>query len=162
MKALIARLKKLSGTEKYVILVQTVSLLPLLYFIIGSGEAVIYTSKGVLSFLFDLGMACLSRAETVCLSLLYRYTGSELSVFFAILITALVFGLVMKRLMSGSERAGRITETAAFIFVILDIVVRTLPLDMNAKEGTLFMILGLLFRALCLFLTGIGFIKKES
>ena len=47
MKELIARLKKLSGTEKYVLLIQTASLLPLLYFIIGSGEAVTYTSEGI-------------------------------------------------------------------------------------------------------------------
>ena len=63
MKELIARLKKLSGTEKYVLLIQAASLLPLLYFIIGSGEAVTYTSEGIPSYLFKLGMAFLSRAE---------------------------------------------------------------------------------------------------
>ncbi len=162
MKELIARLKKLSGTEKYVLLVQAASLLPLLYFIIGSGEAVTYTSEGILSFLFGLGMAFLSRAEVTCLSLLYRSTGNELLVYFAILAAALVFGLVMKRLLGGEERTRRITEATVFIFVVIDIVIRTLPIGINAGEGPQFMIPGLLFRALCLFLTGIRFIKKEN
>ena len=161
MRELLYRLKKLSGTEIYVLLVQIASLLPVLYILVGVGSNTLYTQKSIFSVLFELGIAFLSKAEVFCLSLFYRVSGNELYVYFVILILALVFGLVIKRLMHGSEKTAKATSIVLAVWIICDIVVRLLPLRVNTVQEPLFRILGLVFRIICLLLVGSDILKRR-
>ena len=161
MREWLLRMKKLSGTEKYVILIQIASLFPLLYVLIGAGSNVYHMQKSFFSVIFELGMAFLSRAEVFCLSLFYRVSLNELYVYFVILILALVFGLVMKRLLRGSEKTGKAIRLVLIIWIICDIIVRLLPLRVNTIQEPVFRILGLVFRIICLLLVGLDVLKKR-
>ena len=143
-------IKKTSPLVIYASLVQIASLLPMIYLLVGAGASVIYTHRNLFSVLFELGAACLSRAEVYLASLFYRSSGNELFLLFGLLIIALIFGLVIKKLSTGSEKARKITGVVFAVWCVIDIVIRFLPLRVNTAQTMPFRIVGIVFRLVCL------------
>ncbi len=138
-----------SGTKIYVVIFQLMSLIPLVHILYASGSSTGLIAPGVTSALFDTGISALPRCETLLLSLFYRLTGSEIFVYFALAIVAFVFGVVMKILLSSKKTSG-VTKYVAAALIFCDIVVRTLPFRFNFVFGTVYYVIGLVIRIVCL------------
>ncbi len=124
--------KHRTGADLCVRILQIASLLPALYMLVVPGYPGIVTHRSVLSVLFDLGFSALPRLETLALSLLYRRTGSEIMMFFVLLIAALAFGLLSRRLL---ERFPRATRLVFAVLICVDFILRLLPLRVNTAFG---------------------------
>ena len=141
--------KHLTGGGLYVRVMQVAALLPMLYVLIAPSYPPILTQRSLLSVLFDLGFSALPRWETLGLSALYRVTGSEIAMYFALLIPALVFGLAAKRLPEKHARTARIVCAA---LVASDLLLRLLPLKCNTAFGFSCAAAGFAVRLGCLIL----------
>lgn len=139
--------RQLTGADLYVRIFQVASLLPALYILILPGYPGIVTHRSVLSALFDLGFSALPRTETLLLSLLYRRTGSEILMFFALLLAALMFGILSKRLLARTPRA---TRLVCALLICADFALRLLPLRVNTAFGQPYSAIGFAVRVLCL------------
>jgi hypothetical protein len=139
--------KHLTGTDLYVRVMQIAALLPAVYLITIPGYPAITTQHSVLSVLFDLGFSVLPRIETLALSLLYRATASEIAMYFAMLIAALVLGLAAKKLLDRAPRTVRLVFAA---LIAVDLILRLLPLRFNAAFGLPCAIAGFGIRLGCL------------
>ncbi|MBQ9563102.1 MAG: hypothetical protein IJU99_06595 [Lachnospiraceae bacterium] len=150
------RMKKLSGTEIYVLIYQVASLLPLTYIFTATGSLAVFTKEGVLSRMFDLGVCCQPRVLMLLLSWVYRATRSEMAVYFYFPVAALVWGLLAKYLLyEGGSREGRLAKPAKTVILVLiaaDLLLRLLPLRVNRIYGTGYQIAGFAVRLLCLVL----------
>ena len=157
-------LKSHSGAELYVKLFQISSVLPLPYIFIASGSLSVVTKKGPLSFLFDLGVSMLPRWEALGLSALYRKTGSELALFFLILIIALAFGLFSKRIFRGSEKKALRSRIAFLTLIGADLVLRLIPFGFVPAFGAGTTVLAFAFRIACFLsvLLDIVFERKKA
>ena len=138
-----------SGTKIYVIIFQLMSLIPLVHILYASGSSTGVTAPGVTSALFDIGISALPRCETLLLSLFYRLTSSEIFVYFALAIIAFVFGVVMKKLLA-SKKASKVTKYVVAALIVCDLAVRALPFRFNFVFGTLYYVIGLIIRLICL------------
>ncbi len=134
-----------TGAETAVLIWQIAALLPAPYMLFASGYRGLFMSRGPLAWLCDAGFSILPRAETLLLSLAYRRTESELVVFFAALIAALVWGVVSRRLLRG-ERTAVPVRWVLLALIGADIVLRLLPLPFNGAFGTAMAVLGLVVR----------------
>lgn len=142
--------KTVTGAHVAVASYQVASLLPLLYILGLLGYPAIITSKNALSVLFDLGIMSVPRAEALGLSLLYGATSNEVLVYFALLVPALVIGLVFgKLLIKGSPVCVTLRKTLA-VFIACDLVLRVLPFGFNLAFGWPASIIGWLVQAACL------------
>ena len=104
------------------------------------------TKNSVLGFLFDGGMAALHRWLTLGLSYLYRLTGHELIVYFILPVLALTFGIVMKRLLRGSEKTAKTVRLALCAAIIVDLILRIFTPQFRALFGWPAAIAGLVIR----------------
>lgn len=139
-----------TGAHLYVYAFQVAALLPLPYIFAIVGYPAVITSKNVLSYLFDVGMMAVPRVEALALSYLYSATSSEVAVFFALLIPALVLGLVLGRLLrDGDEKALRLRK-ALVVLIACDLVLRLLPFGFNLAFGLPAAAIGWICRAACL------------
>ena len=120
--------KQLTGADLYVRAMQIAAILPVPFVFVSPGYPALLTQNSVFSAMFDLGLSILPRAETFGLSLLYRGAVSELAAYFAMLIWALAFGLIMKPLLQNFPRAVRLVCIG---LIAADLVVRLLPLHCN-------------------------------
>lgn len=142
--------KALTGAGLYVAVFQVSSLLPLPYLFAVLGYPAVITSRNVLSFLFDVGMVSLPRVEALALSYAYTAFSSELTVYFALLVVALVLGLVLGRLLRGDCETGIRLRRALVVLIACDLVIRLLPFGFNLAFGLPTAIIGWLCRAACL------------
>ena len=140
----------LTGTAAYVLIVQTCSLLPGLYILLAAGYMGIAAGENLFSVLFDLGLAALPRWEAAALSALYRLSGSEVAVFFALTGAALAFGLLAGRLLQGSPRAALGSRRVFAGLIAADLVLRLLPLGVNRAFPVWAAAVGFVIRAGCL------------
>ena len=108
----------LTGADIAVRVMQICAVAASIFTFITPGYLSLFTKRGVLSTLFELGISSMSRAFTVGLSYVYRLTGSEPAMHFALLGGALVFGLVMNALLRGKPKAG-IAARVVFALLIL-------------------------------------------
>ena len=141
----------LSGGELALRLFQVLSLLPLPYILIAPGYPALVTRKGLLHWLFGLGISALPRGETLALSLLYRQTGSEVWVHLALLALALVFGLAGGRLLRGNASA-RPLRIVLCVLLGADLLFRALPTGLSPAFGPFVWVPALLLRAASLLL----------
>ncbi|MBQ7247847.1 MAG: hypothetical protein IJS22_07145 [Lachnospiraceae bacterium] len=118
--------KSISGGRAYIAAMQIAAMLPLVYVLIAAGSYSIFTRENAASVLFDLGMTSLPVWSVMLLSLIYHLSLSELAVYFALSIGALIFGPVMKRLLSG--RRARIVRYVLMALIAADLAARFLPL----------------------------------
>ena len=154
--------RDLSYTGIAVLVYQIVSLFPLLYILTASGSFSLILSKGILSFFFDAGICALPRIEAVFLSWLYRKTMNEVVVYFALLILALIAGLVFHSVMKG-ERKNAVRYVLA-VFCVIDVIVKVLLLSFNQAFALPYRIIGIVFALACLGLICYDIMKnrKES
>ena len=138
--------KKLSGAGVYTYVFQTVSLLPLPYMLIASGYMGLFAKRGVLPFLFDAGMAALPRWLTLCLSYLYGRTAHELIVYFALPVLALILGIVMKKLLQGSEKTAKTVRIVLCAAIVIDLILRIFTPQFHVVFGWPAAIVGLAVR----------------
>jgi len=145
--------KCLTGAELYVRIFQITSLLPILYIFGVSGYPAIITGSNILSFLFDVGMMGIPRAESLALSFAFRLFSSELVVYFALLVIALLFGAVAGKLLKNASY--RTAKTSRFVFaalIAIDIIFRLIPVRLNLALGIPAAAVGLALRLACLVL----------
>ena len=140
------KLTKISGTGIAVIMFQALSLLMSFYILIIPGYYYLITNRNVLTFLFDLSGACLPRFEYLILSVIYRKTLNEIIVFFCITGSALIFGLVMGRLLQGKNAVPKIIRIIYLVLILSDVILRVLPLEVNRAFRTEYQIAGVIFR----------------
>ena len=144
--------KKLTGADLYVKIFQITSLLPLIYIFTASGYLGIFREKSILSMLFDIGIMGLPRAETLTLSTVYRQTGSELLVYFAILAVALILGLLSHKLFKEDLKRGIACRKVFVVLIAIDLVIRMIPLRFNLVMGWPALIVGFILRLGCVLL----------
>ena len=124
---------KLTGADLAVRIVQIAAGLPMLYLIILSGMPALLTQKTPVTVLFSLGVCAVPRAVALGLSALYRQTGGEVLFSMLLAAAALVFGVVMNRLLH-SER-GRTTRVVLAVLIAIDLILRLLPLGFTKAFG---------------------------
>ena len=154
--------KNLTGAGLYVIIFQAMSLLPLLYIFTATGYMGLLFKSSFLSVLCDFGFSAIPRAEALLLSYLYRITSSEVIIYFILILWALALGIAFKKLSIKSEKAGIIVRKAAMALIIIDLVVRCVPLDFNRSFGTAGFLFGLIIRAGCFVLILLDLKKKNK
>lgn len=142
--------KTTTGASLAVAIFQVASLMPLLYILGVLGYPAIITTKNALSFLFDVGIMALPRAEALGLSLLYSATSNEVLVYFCLLIPALVVGLMFGKLLIKGSSACITLRKALVVFIACDLVLRVLPFGFNLAFGWPAAIIGWLVQAACL------------
>ena len=140
-----------TGSEIAVLVQQIAALLIAPFMLFSSGYTGLFTSRGLLSLLFDAGFSILPRAEALALSLTYRRTESELIVFFSVLAFALALGLISGRLLRG-EKSGVVTRVVLAVLLSADLLLRLLPLPFNGAFGIVPAVLGFAVRLVCLVL----------
>ena len=138
--------KQLSGAGIYTYVFQAVSLLPLPYMLIASGYMGLVAKRGVLPFLFDAGFAALPRWLTLALSSLYGKTAHELIVYFTLPVLALIFGIVMKKLLQGSEKTAKTVRLALGAAIVADLVLRIFTPQFHVVFGWPAALIGLAIR----------------
>ena len=142
--------KTFTGAHLAVAIYQVASLLALPYILAVIGYPAIITNDNALSFLFDVGVMAVPRIEALCLSLLYGATSNEVAVYFAMLIPALVVGLVFGKLLPENSSVCVTLRKALVVFIACDLVLRVLPFGFNLAFGLLPAAVGWLVQAACL------------
>lgn len=124
---------KLTGADLAVRITQIMAALPMLYLVILSGMLSLLTRETPVTYLFSLGVCAIPRAVALGLSVLYRHTGGEVLFSMLLVAAALVYGVVMNRLLH-SER-GRVTRVVLAALIALDLIVRLIPLGFTQAFG---------------------------
>ena len=140
----------LSGGELAVRVTQVSSLACVLFLLGASVDRPVMLHRGPLALLFDLGASLLPRWFQLLLSFLYRKSGSEVLLAFAILIPALVFGLAAGRLLRGGKACAVTARRAYGLLILADLLFRLLPFRFNLAFGWPFALAGFLLRLGCL------------
>ena len=161
-KSIKERLKKLSGAGVAASVFQVTALLYGLYILAIPGYYRVITFRNILSFLADLSLAALPRAVGAAASFLYRISENEVIVFFALMILALAWGMIVKRLERPERGKKRGFLIGYAVLVFADLVVRILPLSVNQYPGTGFQIAGAVIRLICLVLILWELRKKQK
>lgn len=125
--------EKRTGADLAVRVVQIASALPMLYLVILSGWLSLLTQETPLTYLFSLGVCAIPRAVAIGLSVLYRHTGGEVLFSMLLVAAALVYGVVMNRLLH-SDR-GRMVRIVLAALIAADLIVRLLPLGFTQAFG---------------------------
>ncbi|MBQ3328506.1 MAG: hypothetical protein IJG88_00965 [Eggerthellaceae bacterium] len=124
-----------TGMQLAVAVFQVASLLPLAFLFGIVGYPAIVTMDNPLALLFKLGMAAIPRIEALGLSHLYHLTGNEVAIHFALLISALVAGVLVPRIARSSDAAAVGTRRALAAFCAFDIAMSLLPRPCTAAFG---------------------------
>ena len=154
--------KALSGAELYVRIFQLSSLLPLVYIFIAAGSLSVVTKKGVLSFLFDLGVSLLPRWESMGLSLLYHKTGRELAVYFVTLGVALAFGLAAKKIFCGGAKKAFVSRIVFLVIIGADLILRLVPFGFIGSFGVVVTVIAFAVRVVCFVLILLDIIAEKK
>ncbi len=140
----------LSGAELSVRAAQVCSMVCAVFLLAVSAYRGFMLHRGFLVLLFDLGASALPRWWLLLLSFLYRKSGSEVALAFALLIPALAFGLAAGRLLRSKNPTAAAVRKVYALVILLDLVLRLMPLRFNLAFGWPFAILGFLLRLGCL------------
>ena len=158
----IGKRKVYTGADLYVRIFQLVSILPLIYIFTATGYTALFRRSGaaakIISWLFDIGLSSLPRAEAWLLSWVYRLTSSEVIVYFALLITALALGMCTGALFGTtynddydkSDRRARKNRIVFSALIAADLVMRLIPVHYNLVFGIAPAVIGFILRAACL------------
>ena len=139
----------LSGGELAVRFTQAASLACAAFLLLVSAYRGAMLHRGLGAILFALGASALPRWWLLLLSLLYRLSGSEVLLAFALLIPALAFGLAAGRLLRGGRSAAAARKVYGAL-LLAELIFRLLPFRFNLAFGLPFAILGFLLRLGCL------------
>ena len=141
---------KLTGADLAVRITQIAAALPMLYLVILSGMLSLLTHETPVTYLVSLGVCAVPRAVALGLSVLYRHTGGEVLFSMLLVAAALVYGVVMNRLLH-SER-GRTVRIVLAALIALDLIVRLIPLGFTQAFGLPCEIIAFVLRAVSLVL----------
>ncbi len=141
---------KLTGADSAILIFQVVSLLPLLYILVITGDNSVLLRKGIMHTVFNLGINGLPRLEVLGVACIYRLLHNEIIVFYAILLTAFIVGLVMKRKLPGKGPTARRTRWFLIIWVACDLVLRLVPIRLNTAYALPYRIFGFVVQAVIL------------
>ncbi len=139
----------LSGAELAVRFGQVCSMVCAVYLLAVSTYRPAVLHRGPLSALFSLGASALPRWWQLLLSWIYRLSGSEVLLAFAILVPALAFGLAAGRFLRDKGTAVAARRVCGAL-ILADLVFRLLPFRFNLAFGLPFAIAGFLLRLGCL------------
>ena len=155
-------LKKVkTGAELHIMLFQLAALFSALYLYIISGYPYLMTQKGVLLYLFDLGITALPRWEALLLSLLYRSTFSEIAVCLSALGFALIVGIAAANVLKDNPRAALTSRIVLAGLIVGDLVFRLLPLPCNQALDPGWNAAGFVIRLICLALVALDLIAHR-
>ena len=141
--------KALSGAELAVRFGQVCSMVCAVCLLAVSTYRPAMLHRGPLAVLFGLGASALPRWWLLLLSRIYRLSGSEVLLTFAILVPALAFGLAAGRLL-GEKKTAAAARRAYGVLILADLVFRLLPFRFNLAFGFVFAAAGFLLRLGCL------------
>lgn len=142
--------KVINGATLYLRIFQITSLLPLFYiFLINIYPAVI-TGQNLWSILFELGLVSIPRYEALLLSFIYKFSLNEVIVYFVLLVLAFAYGLILKKLLGGSEKRAILIRKILIVVIFLDLVLRLLPFPFNYAFAWYFVVIGCIVRCACL------------
>ena len=141
--------KALSGAELALRFGQVCSMLSALYFLVVSTYRPAMLHFGPLSAVFCLSASALPRWWQLILAFLYRLSGSEVLLAFAILVPALALGLAAGHFLREKRTAVGARKVYAAL-ILADLVLRLLPFSFNLAFGLPFAIAGFLLRLGCL------------
>ena len=153
--------KVTSGAGLYLKIFQIISLLPLPYIFLVTLYPAVIAGSNIFSILFDLGLAALPRAQALLMSLLYRLTLNEIIVYFIPLVTAFVWGLVMKKILNGPEKGAVLIRKILIIVLLCDLVLRLLPFPFNYSFAWYDVVFGCVVRAACLLFLILDLKRKD-
>ncbi|MBR2672378.1 MAG: hypothetical protein IKE27_09255 [Oscillospiraceae bacterium] len=145
--------KHLTGADLYVRIMQIAAVLPAVYILIASGYLYVFAVDGPLSFMFDMGISILPRWAVLILSAVYRKTLSEVLVCFMLTVSALVLGLIMKRLLEEHEGQSKFQRNIRYVLIGLiaaDLILRLIPFGFSDQFGTVISVAGAIIRIACL------------
>ena len=142
--------KVISGAGLYLKIFQIISLLPLPYIFLTTLYPAVITGRNIWSVLFDLGLVAIPRAEALLMSFLYKLTLNEIIVYFIPLVIAFVWGLILKKILGGSEKGAILIRKILIIVLFFDLVLRLLPFSFNYSFAWYYVIFGCVVRAACL------------
>ena len=145
--------KTLTGATFSLRVLEFSALFPPLYVLGAAGYPALLTSDGVLGFLFRLGAALLPRLWLLGLGWLYKLTGSETLMCFAILLPTLFIALTADTQMRRPLPTARRARLAFAAYLALELLLRLFPLGINRVFGTAAAITAFTVLALCLVLT---------
>lgn len=144
--------RQLTGADLYVRIFQICALLPLPYMFFAMVHPAIYSTRNLLSVLFDIGICSLPRAEALAMSCLYRATLSEEAVYFVILAIAIVLGVAADRVLRGNPELSIRMHKLFAVLICLDLAIRIVPVRANFIFGIPAAAAGIVIRAFCLYL----------
>ncbi len=152
MKFGINPIRKLTGAELSVRIMQIAAILPAIHVFMIAGYPSLITRRSFFSFLFDVGICTLPRLEVLGLAAFYKLTSSEIAFNFAVLVFALAFGLAAKPLLRGNEKRAVVSRCVFAVLILADLIVRFIPLQINTVFGVAPAIIGFVIRLACLVL----------
>lgn len=144
--------RQLTGADLYVRIFQICTLLPLPYIYISMIHPAIYSTRNLLSVLFDIGMSSLPRVEAYGLSFFYRMSLSEEAVYLIMLVIAITLGFAADRVLRGNPDLSIHMHKAFEVLICLDLAIRIVPVRANYAFGIPAAIVGFVIRAFCLYL----------
>ena len=150
MKFGINPIRKLTGAELSVRILQIAAILPAVYMFMVSGYHSLVTRQNFFAILFNIGICTLPKLETLGLAALYRWSLSEMALCFTVLGLALVFGLAAKPLLRGDHKRAVISRIVFAVLVFADLIIRLLPLKVNTVFGIVPEVIGFMIRLGCL------------
>ena len=153
--------KKLSCSDIYLVILRVLAMLASLYLIIAPGKMSVLTSRGVLSYLFDLGMESMPKALEYGLAQLYVFSRSEIAVCLVMLAFVLAFALAAGSLLHGRRPTAKWTRIVLALLVFADLIVRLLPLHINKAFGPAASIPAFVIRLVCLALILVDLIYES-
>ncbi len=139
--------RKLNGSDLYVKTFQIISMIPVIYVAVASGDLKLFSEGGPLAWLFELGMAGLPRLEVLGLSYILRVTSSEVVITFVMLGIGLILGLLSNKIFREDEKRGVAARKVFMALILIDLIVRLLPLKFNLVFGLPMMAIGFILRA---------------
>ena len=122
-----------TGADLAVAITQIAAALPMLCLVVYSGWLALIPEKTALSYLFSLGVCAIPRAAALGLSALYRHTGGEVLFSMVLAAAALIYGVLMNRLLHSGH--GRRVRIVLAVLIAADLVLRLLPLGFTAAFG---------------------------
>lgn len=144
--------RQLTGADLYVRIFQISALLPLPYIYLAAVHPSILGTRNLFSWMFDIGICSLPRVEAFALSYLYRATLKEVTVYFVILVPAVVLGFAAVNVIRGNPELSIRMHKVFAVLIACDLVIRLIPIRANLAFGLSAAAIGFILRAICLYL----------
>ena len=144
--------RQLTGADLYVRIFQICALLPLPYIFLAWAHPAILETRNPAAAMFDIGICTLPRAEAIALSCLYRITLSEMAIYFAMLVIAVVLGFAASAVLRGRPELSVRMHKVFAVLIALDLVIRLVPVKANLAFGLPAAAIGFVIRTVCLYL----------